>query len=216
VSLQSFFANFDRLIDASNGVAKLRELILDLAIQGKLTSQYKTDEPASVLFGRIVRDRRVSEKAKKTKNDSDSSLSQDSEPPFSIPQSWQWLRLGELGSTQTGSTPNKTVRTYFGYDYPFVKPADIFPDRVEYENEGLLRKAIDEGGRLARSGSILMVCIGTIGKVNVIERDCSFNQQINSITLYSDLDPYLFNYFLRSGYFQSEAGERLVGQLLPS
>ena len=60
---------------------------------------------------------------------------------------------------------------------------DIFPDRIEYENEGLSQKAINEGGRLAPSGSILMVCIGTIGKVNVIERDCSFNQQINSIIL---------------------------------
>src|SRR5256885_302518 len=113
MSLQTFFDNFALLADSPNGVAKLRELILDLAIQGKLVSQY--------------------------------------------------------------------------------------------ENEGLSRKAIDEGGRLAPSGSILMVCIGTIGKVNVIERDCSFNQQINSLTPYSDLNPYLFNYFLRSGYFQSEA-----------
>jgi type I restriction enzyme, S subunit len=49
-----------------------------------------------------------------------------------------------------------------------------------------------------------MVCIGTIGKCNVIERDCSFNQQINSATLYEGLPRYLL-VVARSGYFQAKA-----------
>ncbi len=203
--LQTFFDNFALLSDTPNGVAKLRELILDLAIQGKLVSQDEVEEPASVLLEKIKQERKVSARAKEIRNGNESSLLEDGELPFSIPQSWQWVRLGALGNAQTGTTPSKSVKAYFGNDYPFIKPADIFPSRVEYENEGLSQKAIGNGGRLAPSGSILMVCIGTIGKVNVIERNCSFNQQINSITLYSHLNPYLFNYFLRSGYFQNEA-----------
>ncbi len=205
MSLQPFFGNFVLLVDASNGVVKLRELILQLAIQGRLVSQDETDESVPMLLKLIKQDEVRVAKNKKNRNDKEAYSFEEGEIPFLIPKNWQWRRLGELGNTQTGTTPSRSVKAYFGKDYPFIKPADIFADRVEYENEGLSQKAINEGGRLAPSGSILMVCIGTVGKVNVIERECSFNQQINSISLYSELNPNLFNYFLRSNYFQTEA-----------
>ena len=51
--LETFFNNFELLADAPNGVQKLRELILQLAVQGKLVPQDSTDEPASVLLEKI-------------------------------------------------------------------------------------------------------------------------------------------------------------------
>lgn len=79
---------------------------------------------------------------------------------------------------------------------------------MDYANEGLSVKGVQEYGRLASAGSILMVCIGTIGKSNLITRDCSFNQQINSLTPAEGLNSHLINYFMRSPYFQSEAWAR--------
>ena len=55
--------------------------------------------------------------------------------------------------------------------------------------------------------SILVVCIGTIGKCNFIDRDCSFNQQINSVTPYVNETNFLL-VTLRSNYFQTIAWER--------
>ena len=75
---------------------------------------------------------------------------------------------------------------------------------MNYQNEGLSLIGVEKYGRLAPKNSILMVCIGTIGKCNIISKDCSFNQQINSITPFEPLNAKLILYFLRSTYFQTE------------
>ncbi len=52
MTLNTFFDNFELLADAPDGIQKLRAMILQLAVQGKLVPQYPNDEPASVLFGK--------------------------------------------------------------------------------------------------------------------------------------------------------------------
>ena len=53
MTVETFFADFGCLADAPNGVKKLRELILQLAVQGKLVPQDERDEPASVLLEKL-------------------------------------------------------------------------------------------------------------------------------------------------------------------
>lgn len=53
-----------------------------------------------------------------------------------------------------------------------------------------------------------MVCIGTIGKCNIIERECAFNQQINSLTPVEDVEPRYLLAAVRSPYFQNIAWEK--------
>ena len=50
---ETFCEHFSTFAEAPNGIAKLRELILQLAVQGKLVSQDPNDEPASVLTHRV-------------------------------------------------------------------------------------------------------------------------------------------------------------------
>ena len=189
------------------GITKLRELILELGVRGKLVPQDKCDEPASELLKRIQAEKsKLISAGKIKKNQLLNTLAND-EKPFELPLGWEWAKLGSIGNTQTGATPSKSNLESFGSDIPFVKPGDIYKNYVEYENEGLSFLGAAQSGRVAPSGSVLMVCIGTIGKCNLIERDCSFNQQINSIT------PYIFDsrYLLtvcRSSYFHTEAWSR--------
>jgi type I restriction enzyme S subunit len=189
------------------GIRKLRELILELAVRGKLVPQDANDEPASELLKRIQAEKAKLIAESKIKKDKPLPTITEEEKPFELPQGWEWARLGFIGNTQTGATPSKANPESFGSDIPFIKPGDIYPNYVEYSNEGLSFYGAEQSGRIAHSGSILMVCIGTIGKCNFIEKDCSFNQQINSVT------PYLFDshYLLsvcRSVYFYTEAWSR--------
>jgi type I restriction enzyme S subunit len=57
MKLETFFEHFDLLAEAPNAVQKLRELILDLAVRGKLVPQDANDEPAAVLLERIKKEK---------------------------------------------------------------------------------------------------------------------------------------------------------------
>ena len=189
------------------GIKKLRELILELAVRGKLVPQDPTDEPASVLLERIATEKAQLIKDKKIKKPSDYSEITNDETPFELPEGWVWLRLGDCGYTQTGGTPSKTNPAFFGNEIPFIKPADIEKNIVNYANEGLSLLGADNLGRIAPAGSILMVCIGTIGKCGYIDRPCSFNQQINSLSPYLNQTQFLW-LTLSSSYFQKLAWEK--------
>lgn len=64
---QTFFAHFERLTDAPRSIARLRELVLQLAVQGKLVEQDERDEPAACLLGRIAAERKRLVREKKIK-----------------------------------------------------------------------------------------------------------------------------------------------------
>ncbi|EJZ1562843.1 restriction endonuclease subunit S [Salmonella enterica] len=186
------------------GIKKLRELILELAVRGKLVPQDPNDEPASELLKRIAAEKAELVKQGKIKKQKPLPEISEEEKPFELPVGWEWVRLGDLGFTQTGGTPSKSKPEYFGKDIPFIKPANITTQGVDYQDEGLTIKGANELGRIAPAGSVLMVCIGTIGKCQVVNRPCTFNQQINSVTPFIDNSEFIF-LCLSSAYFQSLA-----------
>ncbi|WAJ69758.1 restriction endonuclease subunit S [Catenovulum adriaticum] len=189
-----------------HGIKKLRELILELAVRGKLVPQDPNDEPASVLLERIGAEKAQLIKDKKIKKPKVLPEISEDEKPFEISEGWEWVRLGELGNTQTGGTPSKNKPELFGSDVPFIKPGDILEGKVCYKNEGLSLLGAKSLGRIAPANSLLMVCIGTIGKCSYIDRDCAFNQQINSITPYVNIIKYLHK-VTSTAYFQNLAWE---------
>lgn len=77
------------------GVKKLRELILELAVRGKLVFQEPNDEPASVLLERIAQEKAQLVKEKKIKKPK-ALPDMDEEKPFLIPSNWSWSQLGFL------------------------------------------------------------------------------------------------------------------------
>ena len=96
---------------------------------------------------------------------------------------WTRVKLEEIGSTQTGSTPRTSEPENFGSHLPFIKPGDFRRDgTLDYSNEGLSEIGAGRARRIAE-GSALMVCIGaTIGKAGFTEREVATNQQVNSWT----------------------------------
>lgn len=184
------------------GIKKLRELILELAVRGLLVRQDPTDEPASELLKKMAAEKaRLVKDGEIRKQKALPSIGGD-EKPFEVPHGWEWVRLGEVGFTQTGGTPKKADAHHYGRFMPFIKPGDLNDGKIlSYGNDGLSEEGAKSLARVAPEDSLLMVCIGTIGKCARVDRAVAFNQQINSVTPYWKIGDYIIK-ALQAAYFQ--------------
>lgn len=110
--LRLFFDNFDKLAESPGGIQKLRELILRLAVQGKLVPQDPDDEPASELLKRIKAKKEKLIKEGKIKKQKPLPPIEPDEIPYILPKSWATVRLGELlynGQTSYGQNPSSVL-----------------------------------------------------------------------------------------------------------
>ena len=100
--------NLNLLATAPDGVARLRELILTLAVQGKLVPQDPSDEPASVLLKKIraEKDRLIAEGTIK-RNKPVAGITEDGDDPFELPQGWEWCKGRDLFTVIRGVTYQK-------------------------------------------------------------------------------------------------------------
>ncbi|MGB2784655.1 restriction endonuclease subunit S [Psychrobacter sp.] len=90
------------------GITKLRELILELAVRGKLVPQDANEEPASVLLEKLSAEKaNLIESGKVKKNKSLPKISND-EKWFSLPSGWKWVRFGELFQVKSGNNLSKS------------------------------------------------------------------------------------------------------------
>lgn len=85
----------------------LRERILDLAMRGKLVPQDPNDEPASVLLEKIKAEKEELVKEKKIKKTKSLPAITDDEKPFDIPDSWEWVRLGDILKPEVHQKPEQ-------------------------------------------------------------------------------------------------------------
>ena len=93
---------------------------------------------------------------------------------------WEVKPLGEVFKTVTGNTPPKSAAHYYGNDVPLVKPPELNDGEVDSANDGLTFSGA-EVARVAPEGSVLVSCIGNLGKIGLATRSVAFNQQINAI-----------------------------------
>lgn len=86
------------------GIKKLRELILELAVRGKLVPQDPNDEPASELLKRIATEKAELVKQGKIKKQKPLPKISEDEKPFELPEGWEWARLGSAVAIIRGIT----------------------------------------------------------------------------------------------------------------
>lgn len=88
-----------------HGIKKLRDLILELAVRGKLVPQDVSDEPASVLLERIAAEKAQSVKDKKIKKPKSLPEISEDEKPFELPRGWEWVFFGTICEIERGGSP---------------------------------------------------------------------------------------------------------------
>jgi len=194
MKLKKFFEHFELLADAPNGVQKLREMILQLAVQGKLVSQNPKDEPASVLLEKVtaVKEQLVKE-GKIRKPKSLPAINAD-EIPYELPDNWQWVRLNDYGDWGAGATPNRSKLEYYGGDTPWFKSGELNDDVVTESDEYVTKRALQDCSlRLNVPGDVLIAMYGaTIGKVAVTGVESTTNQAVCACTCHKGI----LNHFL--------------------
>ena len=213
----------DELVALSqNFPEEIKKSVLQAAMQGKLTQQLQTDSSVDELLKKIAEEKaKLIEEGKIKKDTTKSGASgralaeiTQEEIPFEIPENWRWCRLGEIGNTITGSTPSKNHPEYFGNYIDFLSPGDIQNSMITYGNKGLSEK----GYKLARptpAGTIIQVCIGgSIGKCAIVDREVTFNQQINSITPIKANVNFIYA-VLSSEYFHKKITRNATGTATP-
>lgn len=180
------------------GVQKLRELILELAVRGKLVPQDSNDEPASILLEKVAEEkaRLVKEgKIKKQKTPTASNLSEDT---FSLPMNWKWAFLPDISSYAPGKTPPTKNAKFWGDEngIPWVSIADMTQFGViSNTSKTVTQAAKDEVFKAepVKAGAILMSFKLTVGKVSINEIPTFHNEAIISIFPFSGVDrSYLF------------------------
>ena len=191
---QRIATHFDLLLDRPEAVDALEQTILQLAVRGLLVPQDPTDEPASVLLQKIRTEKDHLIAQGKIKRDKPLQPITDEEKPFELPQGWEWVRLGNLGITQTGGTPASSKSEYFNGNFPFIGPGQITPSGQILPAEKFVSELGALESAVAELGDILMVCIGgSIGKCAAATFSTAFNQQINSVNPLLSSSEYVLN-----------------------
>lgn len=163
--MRILLSNLNLLATTPGGVARLRELILTLAVQGKLVPQDPKDEPASALLKKIraEKDRLIADK--KIRRSKPLDTINESACGFVLPTNWAWERLGNLGDWGAGATPSRSNSDYYGGAIPRFKSGELTSDFISESEETVTDAALRECSlRLNQIGDVLIAMYGaTIG-----------------------------------------------------
>ena len=98
-----------------------------------------------------------------------------------LPDNWKIVKVEHCGEVITGTTPKTERADYYGGDVPFISPMDINGHRFIRKTRTTLTDNGAKEARILPPGSVLVTCIGILGKVGQIDCEATTNQQINSI-----------------------------------
>ena len=182
--------------------AKIKQSILQHAVQGKLVEQDPNDEPASELLKRIKAEKEQLIKESKIKKDKTESyiykgednnyyeqigsktIDITDEIPYDIPDTWQWVRLTDIGEVSRGKSKHRprNDKKLFGGQYPFIQTGDvarantyIITHSQTYNEIGLAQS------RLFPKNTICITIAANIGDVAILSYDACFPDSVVGI-----------------------------------
>ena len=190
---------------------QLKNAILQEAIQGRLVPQDPNDEPASVLLDRIRKEKQqlVKEGKLKKKDLEEKPISED-EIPFEIPESWEWCKLGWIGTWGAGATPAKGNSEFYNKGtIPWLRTGELNNSFVYDSEIKVTEKALEKCSlRMCQKGDVLIAMYGaTIGKVAIAGIELTTNQACCACTPYIIYNRYLLYYLLACKKTFTEMGE---------
>jgi type I restriction enzyme, S subunit len=164
--------SFDLLAGSPGGLAKLRELILTLAVQGKLVPQDPRDEPACVLLQKIRAEKdRLIERGR-IKRDKPPTAIAEEEKPFALPQGWEWVKctdyFDELCTGPFGSVIHQ--EDYVRDGVPLINPSHMIDGQIVHDPRVTLKQ--EDAQRLSAyalsDGDVVLARRGEVGRFALV------------------------------------------------
>jgi type I restriction enzyme, S subunit len=203
MKLETFFEKFELIAEEPNAVVKLRELIIESAIRGKLVPQAADDEPASELLRRI-------EKSQAGANRKQAALPPVGDDAYlELPPGWAWTRLGNTGRIFNGGSVSESVKAELAKvkeGLPFIATKDVGygRDALAYDN-GLKVPPSDPRFKIAHRNAVL-ICAegGSAGrKIGIAERDICFGNKLFANEVHDEIYfRYIFYVYQAATFFK--------------
>lgn len=206
----------------------LQKSVLQLAIQGRLVPQCPEEGNVEDLYKQIQAEKQKLVKEGKIKKEKPLPPITDDEKPFEIPDSWKWVRLGEIGSWASGATPSRSNPDYYNGTIPWLKTGDLNDSYITDTSEYITELALSKTSvRLNPIGSVLIAMYGaTIGKIAILKTAATTNQACCACIAYNGIyNKYLFYFLLayRKNFIKMGAGgaqpniskEKIVNTIFP-
>jgi len=200
------------------GVKKLRELILELAVRGKLVPQDPKDEHASVLLEKIAEQKAQLIADKKIKKQKLLPKITKEETPFELPNGWGVARLGAIGVITSSSRVNK--KDWQDKGVPFYRAREIVQlaktgSAIDdlFISDSLFKKLSDEGIS-PDTNDIMITGVGTIGVPYIVKHDDKFYFKDASVLIfknYFNFDADYLKLFCTSPYWNKTIHSKSMG-----
>ena len=209
--------HFEMALAAPDGIKKLRELIVTLAMQGKLVPQDPADQPASELLKEIEAEKRRLVKEGKIKKQEPLPPIKPEEVPYEIPAGWEWVRLGDaIFNAMTGIDRGKSLQS-IEYQYPYFKMNNISNvGSCDYTQVTNINASQDERNRYSLSdGDFLFNTRNSaelVGKTCVFSRPDEENWLYNNNILKIEFSPFVDNWFANR-WFNSTIGKNELNKI---
>jgi type I restriction enzyme S subunit len=200
---QRICTNFDLLYDHPDTISKLRAVILQLAVQGKLVPQDPNDEPASVLLESIKAEKEGLVKEGKLKKQKALPEIDDSLAPFELPFRWAWARfpeVGEFGRGKSKHRPRNDPSLYSSGTYPMVQTGDVARANGEVRTyTALYNDAGLEQSKMWPKGTMCITIAANIADSAVLGFDACFPDSVVGLIASEEIgDVQYFEYFIRT------------------
>lgn len=200
------------------GIKKLRELILELAVRGKLVPQDANDEPVSELLKRIQAEKAKLVAEGKMKKDKPLAALSEDDKSFKLPQGWEWVRLGNTGKIFNGNSINENEKldkyTNLKEGFPFIATKDVGYGRDELDYANGVRIPFQNAAfKIAHKGAVL-ICSegGSAGKkIGMSNMDICFGNKLYANEVWAELEARFLFYVYQSPSFFESFSERMAG-----
>ena len=178
-------AYYEKIADAPDAIPRLRRFILDLAVRGKLVPQDPNDEPAAELLERITAEKARLVKTGEIKKQSALPPVAPSEEPFSVPNVWEWTRIGSTAYVEMGQSPPSEHYNRAGHGIPFFQGKADFGKRYP-----TARYWCAQPKKYAAQGDILISVRAPVGPTNLASEPCCIGRGLAALRSHNGIDRY--------------------------